>query len=213
MTTKANDIQVGGTHYQNGFQHWDLVAKYHLGYFEGQVSKYITRHRSKNGKQDVDKALHFLNKMIEVAQVPFIPWWKVLVRETWYYPQHDKVSWDDMDRYSACNQLDHYERVIVEIMCTWETVDDLRTAANYIRDILHFQYEEVEGLWKEGSITEQFNSIMGGADPTSAYVNQDRSTDLRPLAGSYPTVDKNWVSGEDCGDPVTFGHSPAGGHS
>lgn len=73
-TSSANDTQVGGTHYQDAvgvcphcggaIQHWDLFAK--MPYLIGQVCKYVMRFQGKNGKQDVDKAGHFLQKLREV---------------------------------------------------------------------------------------------------------------------------------------------------
>lgn len=64
---QANDTQVAGTHYRSAIQHWDFVAARGLGYFEGQVTKYLTRWRKKNGAQDLQKARHFLAKLIELA--------------------------------------------------------------------------------------------------------------------------------------------------
>jgi hypothetical protein len=61
----ANDKQVGGTHYQSTIQHWDYVMANNLGYMEAQIIKYVTRWRKKNGVQDLEKALHFLEKLIE----------------------------------------------------------------------------------------------------------------------------------------------------
>jgi hypothetical protein len=65
----ANNKQVAGTHYANptgGSQHWDMVVEHQLNYFEGQATKYIMRCRKKNGKQDIQKAIHFLEKYLEV---------------------------------------------------------------------------------------------------------------------------------------------------
>lgn len=61
----ANETQVGGTHYRTEIQHWDYVLANGLGYFEGQITKYVTRWRKKNGLQDLEKARHFLDKLIE----------------------------------------------------------------------------------------------------------------------------------------------------
>lgn len=68
----ANDRQVGGKHYQDAvghcpscggdIQHWDLYAN--SPYLVGQVTKYVTR--EKNGVQDLEKAMHFLQKLAEV---------------------------------------------------------------------------------------------------------------------------------------------------
>lgn len=63
----ANDKQISGSHYkQTAIQPWDYVAANNLGYFEGSAIKYITRWRSKGGIADIQKAIHFLEKLIEL---------------------------------------------------------------------------------------------------------------------------------------------------
>lgn len=64
--TKANDTQVGGGHYKTKIEHWDYVVANKLNYFEGQITKYVTRCRNKNGMQDLEKARHFLDKYMEI---------------------------------------------------------------------------------------------------------------------------------------------------
>lgn len=62
-----NDTQVGGNHYREipGEQHWDRIwRKYGRGYFVGQITKYVERYHLKNGLQDLEKARHFLDKLI-----------------------------------------------------------------------------------------------------------------------------------------------------
>ena len=66
--TDANTQQVGGTHYQSKFQHWDWVGLLNMAYLPAQVTKYLARWRKKNGLQDLKKSAHFLDKMIEVEQ-------------------------------------------------------------------------------------------------------------------------------------------------
>lgn len=70
--SKANERQVGGSHYtahgQNELQHWDIVAIFGLGYFEGQITKYLFRWKNKNGIQDLHKCLHYLEKLIEIEE-------------------------------------------------------------------------------------------------------------------------------------------------
>lgn len=62
----ANDRQVSGSHYGlDQFQHWDVVVKFDLDYFQGQITKYVMRWDKKNGVQDLKKAQHFLEKYIE----------------------------------------------------------------------------------------------------------------------------------------------------
>lgn len=64
----ANAVQVGGSHYKtnHGLQHWDMVNMFNLDYFQGQITKYVFRWKSKNGLQDLQKAAHFLQKYMEL---------------------------------------------------------------------------------------------------------------------------------------------------
>jgi len=63
----ANDIQFGGDHYKRkAIQPWDFIAANNLGYFEGNIVKYISRWRDKNGLNDLLKARHYLDKLIEI---------------------------------------------------------------------------------------------------------------------------------------------------
>jgi hypothetical protein len=66
----ANSRQVGGDHYINEIQHWDYAAFQNLDYFQGQITKYVTRWKKKGGVKDLEKALHFLQKYIEINQRP-----------------------------------------------------------------------------------------------------------------------------------------------
>ena len=66
---QANDVQVGGNHYkQNAIQPWDYITSNNLGYLEGNIVKYVTRWSHKNGLEDLEKAYHYLIKLIEVTQ-------------------------------------------------------------------------------------------------------------------------------------------------
>jgi hypothetical protein len=63
----ANEEQVGGDHYKNkAIQPWDYIASNNLGYLEGCVIKYVSRYKEKGGIQDLQKAAHYLQKLMEV---------------------------------------------------------------------------------------------------------------------------------------------------
>lgn len=62
----VNEKQVGGTHYKTAIQPWDYIAVNNIGYFEGNVIKYVSRWRQKNGVEDLKKAVHYLQKLIEL---------------------------------------------------------------------------------------------------------------------------------------------------
>lgn len=65
----ANATQVGGQHYAaKPIQPWDFIAANGLGYFEGNVVKYLSRWRDKGGVQDLHKAAHYLQKLIEIEE-------------------------------------------------------------------------------------------------------------------------------------------------
>ena len=69
LAVEANARQVAGSHYRlQGIQHWDYVAANDLDYFQGQVTKYVSRWKNKNGIEDLEKARHFLEKYIEVER-------------------------------------------------------------------------------------------------------------------------------------------------
>lgn len=66
---KANDMQVSGSHYKDkAIQPWDFIVANKLGYLEGNVIKYVSRWRDKGGIDDLRKASHYLEKLIEVEQ-------------------------------------------------------------------------------------------------------------------------------------------------
>ena len=62
----ANDKQINGDHYRGAIQTWDYIIAHDLGFLEGNIIKYVTRFRKKNGVQDLEKARHYLDKLIEV---------------------------------------------------------------------------------------------------------------------------------------------------
>jgi hypothetical protein len=63
----ANDTQVGGNHYKKqAIEPWDYIASNGLGFFEGNIVKYVTRWRDKAGLEDLKKAQHYLAKLIEI---------------------------------------------------------------------------------------------------------------------------------------------------
>ena len=65
----ANDTQVAGTHYSDQvIQVWDYVTINNIPYLEGNVIRYISRWRAKGGLQDLLKAKHYVEKLIENEQ-------------------------------------------------------------------------------------------------------------------------------------------------
>lgn len=65
LTMPANDKQVGGAHYSAAYQHWDLMIDMEAPCPLVYASKYVFRWRKKNGLQDLEKAVHCLEKAEE----------------------------------------------------------------------------------------------------------------------------------------------------
>ena len=52
--------QEGGSHYKDMIiQPVEFITANRLGFLEGNVIKYITRHQAKNGAEDIRKAIHY----------------------------------------------------------------------------------------------------------------------------------------------------------
>lgn len=63
----ALDIQIGGSHYRNkGLQPIELIVALNLNFIEGNIVKYITRYKEKNGVQDIMKCIHYSQLAIEL---------------------------------------------------------------------------------------------------------------------------------------------------
>lgn len=58
--------QVGGSHYKKyAIQPTEYIMKNNLSFCEGNVIKYVTRYKDKNGIEDLKKARHYLDILIE----------------------------------------------------------------------------------------------------------------------------------------------------
>lgn len=66
---RANDRQEGGDHYkQMKIEPWDAIIVWGLGYLDGNAVKYIARWMHKGGIEDLKKARHYLDKLIETEE-------------------------------------------------------------------------------------------------------------------------------------------------
>ena len=65
--SSALDVQVGGDHYKNMvIQPIEFCQKNGINPCEYAAIKYICRHKLKGGRQDLEKAIHYLNLLIEL---------------------------------------------------------------------------------------------------------------------------------------------------
>jgi hypothetical protein len=69
MSADKNPLasQVGGDHYSKlAIQPAVYATANNMGFLEGSVIKYVTRHQNKGGKEDLRKAIHCLQLLIEL---------------------------------------------------------------------------------------------------------------------------------------------------
>jgi predicted O-linked N-acetylglucosamine transferase (SPINDLY family) len=70
----ANARQVGGDHYKSkAIQPWDAMAEWmspeeFAGFLRGNAIKYLARCKDKDGIKDVEKAQHYIEKLLEVLK-------------------------------------------------------------------------------------------------------------------------------------------------
>ena len=57
--------QVGGDHYNMAIQPIEFIVENDISYREANVIKYVVRHKKKNGKEDILKAMHYLEMILE----------------------------------------------------------------------------------------------------------------------------------------------------
>lgn len=67
MSTDALQIQHGGDHYKSmTIQPVEFITANGLGFCEGNAIKYLCRFRSKGGKDDLLKARHYIELLIQM---------------------------------------------------------------------------------------------------------------------------------------------------
>lgn len=70
----ANERQVGGEHYTRlEIQPWDAMESWmddmeFEGFLRGNIIKYLARYKDKGGLEDLRKARHYLEKLIEFVE-------------------------------------------------------------------------------------------------------------------------------------------------
>jgi hypothetical protein len=63
---KSSEKQVGGKHYlKYKIQPVEFIIKNNIGFVEGNIIKYILRFKEKGGAEDLQKAKHYIELLIE----------------------------------------------------------------------------------------------------------------------------------------------------
>lgn len=149
-----NNRQVAGSHYSATIQHWDYVLLALDGrYLEGNITKYVCRHRKKNGVQDLEKAMHYLEKLQSVYVAGLLKPMSTL----------PPVSLN-VTEFISGNTLNNAEAMICMRLTQWRDAADLELVQSYIRELIKDANEEQR---RRDAIKCGFST-----DPGRAYVNQ-----------------------------------------
>jgi len=126
----ANEMQVGGRHYKSTYQYWDLVLTVGMGYLEGNAGKYISRWRKKGGTEDLKKALHYVEKLLECSGAAYRLRCK---------PRGPAWIMSEVERFAKINELGGMETKVLLYLSLWEHRSSLEYARDYIVKIMASQ--------------------------------------------------------------------------
>lgn len=66
LKTAPSEVQVGGSHYRDmSITPSEYIIANDIPWLEANAIKYLSRHRRKNGKEDIMKAIHYCHLILE----------------------------------------------------------------------------------------------------------------------------------------------------
>ena len=163
----ALDEQVGGDHYKKlGIQPVELIRDINANFFQGNVIKYITRYKDKNGIKDLEKAKHYLE----------------LIEELHPNNNSSKITSYGIDKvndYIYANKIDTDAAKIIRIvsLCGNDKID---TAIELIDNLIN-DYHKVEECCELG-IVDTATTLFGDRNDMVAKEDLINGiTTLKPL--------------------------------
>jgi len=124
----ADDKQVGGGHYKiGGVEHWTVCSGMGIGYLESCATKYLMRWRKKAGLQDLEKAEHFLEKLLEMIETGAIP------------KNRAKINGRILNQFYLAAKIPYPESMIVDTVFNWKHAGDIQLALKKLREFIDEQ--------------------------------------------------------------------------
>ena len=68
MVRKVVKDNINPSYYKKKIQVTDFIIEYEMNFLEGNIIKYVCRHKEKNGLEDLKKAKWYLEKLIECTK-------------------------------------------------------------------------------------------------------------------------------------------------
>lgn len=139
--------QVGGTHYApaDKYGHWDYVIDAGIPYLEGNATKYVSRWRDKNGIQDLQKAISYIDKRLTCKEMKYYT--GGMTNDPMCGPEsnirHSHPRLVLLDKFYKDAGIGAEERAICTLIFHWETASDLKAAKELI--LVLIQQAKAEG--------------------------------------------------------------------
>lgn len=167
----ANGKQVGGDHYRTQFQHWDFVESIGMGYLEGCATKYLDRYKSKNGDLDLEKAGHYVEKVLELAKQGRPN--PIARNQTPFHLVNTALG-----RFLMSRERTRLEGRTLKAITLWQGTDDLEEVMDCIES-LRWQYAaEQEGGVVPTNDAEDFENIRARQVIENGEVPPEKGKDV-----------------------------------
>lgn len=198
----SNTTQVGGNHYKGTtYQHWDFVILgLHGRYLEGNITKYIARWRKKNGLQDLQKARHYLNKLIELYSNGVVRPMPVMA-----VPPHHTAG-----HFCDVNGIEVSERMIILMVSNWQNRTDLHHAAKTLDALIEKEQYAEEDQRLHTTADEVVQQLAKRPDlvPLPFEATEEMKDSVCGIVGAY-AAGKIW---NQMRDTALFGQGPGPGY-
>ena len=121
----ALEKEIGGNHYKGNYQPVELIEKVRMYFCCGNVLKYVYRHKNKNGRQDLEKALNYCDLMEALG----MNWYQGLAKTNYEID----MSYGEFHKFIKANrQLDANQVRVILAICD----KDIEMLKSTIRDLL-----------------------------------------------------------------------------
>ena len=191
--------QVGGDHYKSDYQHWDWAVDVGLGPLEYGATRYICRHWKKGGAEDLKKAQHFIEKLMELNESGNYDHYKHIKRSkrSLYFIQ-------DMNNFVKFNKLPYLEGSLCESIAKWTTTNDLFNILSGIVFLIESSQKDVAGVrLTPGSVVAGATAMPSPAPPVGGAGGIDTSNTiiLKQPRLTCPVCGLEETEHHICGEP------------
>ena len=122
---EALSRQPGGSHYKDmAIQPVEFITANDIAYREANVIKYVCRHKAKNGREDLEKAMHYLEMLLESYEDDHREGIRTALIEAMTAPEPTETPQPTAWSYNSSGEMPVAEETIVDVKApTWEDTD------------------------------------------------------------------------------------------